>query len=65
MRILEKAYSTRPDAEISAHLGEVLWSLGMRSRAIAVWKEGRRLSPDNETLIETVKRLRASLGSDI
>jgi hypothetical protein len=37
----------------------------MRSRAIAVWKEGRRLSPDNETLIETVKRLRASLGSDI
>ena len=65
LRILEKAYSTRPDAEISAHLGEVLWSLGMRSRAVAIWKEGRRLSPDNETLIETVKRLRASLGSDL
>jgi tetratricopeptide (TPR) repeat protein len=65
LRILEKAYSTRPDAEISAHLGEVLWSLGMRSRAIAVWKEGHRLSPDNETLRETVKRLRASLGSDL
>ena len=65
LRILEKAYSTRPDAEISAHLGEVLWTLGMRARAIAVWKEGHRLSPDNETLVETVKRLRVSLGSDL
>ena len=39
-RILEAAYKTKPDAEIAAHLGEVLWSLGQHDRAISVWKEG-------------------------
>jgi Flp pilus assembly protein TadD len=29
---LERAYGMRQDAEIAAHLGEVLWSLGRRTR---------------------------------
>ena len=58
-RILETAYRARPDAEIAAHLGEVLWSLGQKDRAITFWKEGLRLNPENETLIETLKRLQA------
>jgi tetratricopeptide (TPR) repeat protein len=57
-RILETAYKTRPDAEIAAHLGEVLWSLGERDKAQAVWKEGLLLNAENETLQETLKRLR-------
>lgn len=57
VRLLESAYKTRPDAEIAAHLGEVLWSMGERHRALSVWKEGRRLNPDNETLQSTLKRL--------
>ena len=40
LRILKTAYKTRPDADIAAHLGEVLWSLGQRDRA-AVDLEGR------------------------
>lgn len=60
-RHLETAYQTRPDAEIAAHLGEVLWSLGDQDGARKIWKEGQRLSPDNETLKETLKRLGASL----
>jgi tetratricopeptide (TPR) repeat protein len=57
-RILETAYRTRPDAEIAAHLGEVLWSLGQRDRALTIWREGLQLSSDNETLQETLRRLR-------
>lgn len=57
-RILETAYKSRPDAEIAAHLGEVLWSLNQRDRAQRVWKEGLLLNHENETLQETLKRLR-------
>ena len=58
-RILEAAYKSRPDAEIAAHFGEVLWSLGERARAQAIWKEGLLLNNENETLLETLKRLGA------
>jgi tetratricopeptide (TPR) repeat protein len=58
LRILNEAYKTRPDAEIAAHLGEVLWSLGQRDRAQTIWKEGILLNSESETLQETLKRLR-------
>ena len=58
LRILDTAYKARPDADIAAHLGEVLWSLGQRERAEAIWKEGLLLNSENETLQETLKRLR-------
>jgi len=61
VRILEAAYKAKPDAEIAAHFGEILWSLGQRDRAIALWKEGMLLNPENETLLETLKRLRVKL----
>lgn len=58
LRLLEQAYKSRPDAEIAAHLGEVLWSLGQRERAQGIWKEGVLLNRENETLLETLKRFR-------
>ena len=61
LRLLESAFKARPDAEIAAHLGEVLWRMGQRERAQAIWEEGKRLNPDNETLLETIKRLRDKL----
>ncbi len=61
LRILDAAYKAKPDVEISAHLGEVLWSLGQRAKATAIWKQGQRLNRENETLMETLKRLRVSL----
>ena len=60
-RLLETAYKARPDVEIAAHLGEVLWSLGDKEGATRVWREGQRISPDNDTLKETLKRLGAGL----
>lgn len=59
-QILQSAYTARPDAEIAAHLGEVLWSLGQREDALRIWKEGLQLNADNETLQETLKRLRVT-----
>lgn len=55
-RILEAAYKTKPDAEIAAHLGEVLWKQGLKDRATAVWKEGVNINKSNDTLVETLKR---------
>jgi tetratricopeptide (TPR) repeat protein len=56
--ILQGAYGKRPDAEIAAHLGEVLWAQGQREQALKIWREGLLLSSDNETLQGTLKRLR-------
>ena len=61
LRLLESAFKAQPDAEIAAHLGEVLWSMGQRERAQAIWQEGKLLNPTNETLLETIKRLRVKI----
>ncbi len=57
-RELRRAYSGRPDAEIGAHLGEVLWMLGEKDEARRIWDESLKAGPDNETLNKTIKRLR-------
>ena len=56
IQILDKAFQSKPDPEIAAHLGEVLWVAGQRSRATAIWKQGVALSRDNETLQDTMRR---------
>ncbi len=56
-RHLEAAYKVRPDAEIAAHLGEVLLSMGDKDGASRTWKEAQRTHPDSDTLKETLKRL--------
>jgi tetratricopeptide (TPR) repeat protein len=56
-RILQGAYQSRQDAEIAAHLGEVLWSMGQQEQARAIWKAGLSQSPDNDTLLQTIQRL--------
>jgi tetratricopeptide (TPR) repeat protein len=56
-RLLQTAFQNRPDAEIAAHLGEVLWSLRQTAQAKDVWSQGMRLNPNNETLLETIQRL--------
>lgn len=58
---LQKAYNARPDAEIAAHLGEVLWLLKRTDDARKVWREGLTAAPGNETLQETLQRLKPEL----
>ena len=57
LTILKRAYETQPDAEIAAHIGEVLWSLGEHDRARDIWREGLRINKDNDTLKGTLDRL--------
>jgi tetratricopeptide (TPR) repeat protein len=61
LRILQEAYRARPDAEIAAHLGEVLWAVNQRDEASAAWRKGLDLNANNETLKSTILRLRGSL----
>ncbi len=53
---LQRAFSIRPDPEISAHLGEVLWALGRRDEAKRIWQEAAKAHPGNEVLAEVIKR---------
>ena len=61
LRILQEAFKAKPDAEIAAHLAEVLWAIGQRDQAINTLKEGAKLNGENETLLETIKRLGVKL----
>jgi tetratricopeptide (TPR) repeat protein len=55
--LLQKAYRARPDVEIAAHLGEVLWKLGRQAEARDIWRAARQRAADNEVLVETLRRL--------
>ena len=53
---LQRAFKQRPDPEIAAHLGEVLWVLDQRDEARRIWAESLKAHPTNELLQSTVKR---------
>jgi tetratricopeptide (TPR) repeat protein len=59
--LLEKAYGMRPDPEIAAHLGEVLWVLGLKDEATGIWRTAQQSNKTNATLQETIQRLRGTL----
>lgn len=65
---LKKAYDKFKDAEIAAHLGEVLWISGNRTDAKTIWDGAIKQDPDNPYLSKTIKRLTektAGLNSNI
>ncbi len=55
---LRRAFAMRPDAEIAAHLGEVLWANGERVEAEKIWGDAMRQYPGNEVIASTIKRLK-------
>jgi tetratricopeptide (TPR) repeat protein len=61
IRLLRDAYRGQPDAEIAAHLGEVLWVSGQTDEARRVLREARQRDAANEVLRETLTRLRVDL----
>lgn len=61
IRLLRDAYRGQPDAEIAAHLGEVLWVTGQTDEARRVLREARQRDAANEVLRETLARLRVDL----
>lgn len=53
---LRRSFKLQPDAEVAAHLGEVLWLLGERDEARSVWQQGGKLEADNRALRATLER---------
>ena len=53
---LRRAMSINPDPEIAAHLGEVLWVLGNKVEARAVWSTALEAAPDDEHLLDVIQR---------
>jgi tetratricopeptide (TPR) repeat protein len=61
VRLLRQAYTARPDTEIAAHLGEVLWASGKQDEARNIWQLARSRDAGNEVLKETLARLKVGL----
>ncbi|MBF6025784.1 tetratricopeptide repeat protein [Lysobacter niastensis] len=57
---LRRAFALQKDAEIAAHLAEVLWELGKRDEARKYFDEAARLDPDNRSLKRALERTGAS-----
>ena len=53
---LRRAMSMNPDPEIAAHLGEVLWVVGNKVEARAVWSTALEAAPDDEHLLDVIER---------
>jgi tetratricopeptide (TPR) repeat protein len=58
LEYLRKAYGVRPDPEIAAHLGEVLWVAGDHREAEKIWLEATKKAPGNDALNSTIKRFK-------
>ena len=58
LKWLRQAYAARPDTEIAAHLGEVLWASGAQDEARRLFAEAAQREPANEALRETLDRLK-------
>lgn len=53
---LRRAYSLQKDAEIAAHVAEVLWTGGEREEARRYFREALELDPDNRALRRALER---------
>ncbi len=53
---LKRAMDIVPDAEIAAHLGEVLWVKGDKREARKVWETALEAMPDNDILQDVIQR---------
>lgn len=58
IKYLKRAIAIRSDAEIAAHLGEVLWVVGERNEAESVWTRALRDTPDSEALRDVIKKFK-------
>jgi tetratricopeptide (TPR) repeat protein len=58
LKHLHFAYGVRPDPEIAAHLGEVLWKSGQRDEAQKIWRAALSENPNHETLLAVMQKYR-------
>ena len=56
VEFLSRAYAVLPDAEIAAHLGEVLWQQGKHEEAKNIWQSNLLKNPDSAALKAVMKK---------
>jgi len=58
LNYLQRALVLSNDPEVAAHLGEVLWVIGKRDAAREVWDTALQTTPEDQRLLEVIKRFR-------
>lgn len=53
---LRRAFTLQKDAEIAAHVAEVLWVMGQKDEARRYFDEARKLDPDNRSLLRALEK---------
>ena len=53
---IQYAYEKEPEAEVAAHLGEVLWTLGDQNKAKEIWNDGLKRGSNLRVLKETMSK---------
>jgi len=61
-KLLKHAFEIQPNAEIGAHLGEVLWKSGEQKQALDAWRRAHKLEPNNDTLVKTLERFQVNVN---
>lgn len=55
---LRKAYKLLPEAEVAAHLGEVLWVMGEKAEARGIWTDALERFPKDKILRKVLERFK-------
>lgn len=53
---LRRAFTKQKDAEIGAHLAEVLWGMGEKSEALKFFEDARKLDPKSRSLQRAIEK---------
>ncbi len=53
---LRRAFTLQKDAEIAAHIAEVLWTSGKHEEARKYFEESRKLDPENRSLLRALQK---------
>ena len=61
LNYLQRAANINPDAEIASHLGEVLWKMNNKAKALQVWRDANEREPDNRYIKPVMQRLGADM----
>lgn len=56
LEYLVRAFELLPDAEVAAHLGEVLWAKGRQDEAREVWRKALKPDSPNYKLLRTMQQ---------
>ncbi|MDH5659909.1 MAG: tetratricopeptide repeat protein, partial [Gammaproteobacteria bacterium] len=56
LKYLRRAFEKLKDAEVAAHLGEVLWVAGEREAAQEIWNSALQQAPNDDLLLNVIQK---------